>query len=51
MDENAPKRYKWPKLSELAEKLEVNYENDSLHDAEYDVEITHKCFTELLKKE
>ena len=50
VDENAPKKYKWPKLSELAEKLEVNYENDSLHDAEYDVEITHKCFTELLKK-
>ena len=49
-DNNAPKKYKWPKLNELAEKLDITYESNDLHDAEYDVEITHKCLTELLKK-
>ena len=42
--------YKWPKLAELANTLHINIENEKFHDSKYDVEITKKCFIELLKK-
>jgi len=37
------KGYKWPKLSELANKLNIILENGKLHDALYDCEITKEC--------
>jgi len=42
--------YKWPKLEELANSLHIGIEKEKFHDSKYDVEITKKCFTELLKK-
>tara|TARA_B110000971_G_C19741858_1_gene377921 strand:+ start:82 stop:288 length:207 start_codon:yes stop_codon:yes gene_type:complete len=42
--------YKWPKLEELANSLHISIEKEKFHDSKYDVEITKKCFTELLKK-
>lgn len=43
------KRFKWPTLFELAEKLDIIVDNNKLHDASYDVEILQKCFTNLNK--
>ena len=40
---------KWPKLLELAEKLNIIINKDKLHDASYDVEILQKCFTKLVE--
>lgn len=36
--------YKWPKLTELADCLHVDYSNISLHDSSGDVELTKLCF-------
>jgi DNA polymerase III alpha subunit (gram-positive type) len=36
--------YKWPKLSELAEKLEIKYDESKLHDSSEDVRILKECF-------
>jgi DNA polymerase III alpha subunit (gram-positive type) len=36
--------YKWPKLSELAEKLQIDYIPDKLHNSEEDVCILIRCF-------
>lgn len=41
---------KWPKLLELAEKLDIVIDKDKLHDASYDVEILQQCFTKLVEK-
>lgn len=41
--------YKWPKLIELAQKLDVDYFDLDLHDSSADVELTKRCFRELLK--
>jgi DNA polymerase III epsilon subunit-like protein len=41
--------YKWPKLSELYEKL-FNRKIRNAHDAEYDVKNLSKCFFELIKR-
>lgn len=41
--------YKWPKLSELAQKLDVDYSDLDLHDSSADVELTKRCFRELLR--
>ena len=42
---------KWPKLLELAEKLDIIIDKDKLHDASYDVEILQHCFTKLVEKD
>ena len=36
--------YKWPKLSELAEKMQIRYNPDKLHNSEEDVLILMNCF-------
>ena len=36
--------YKWPKLTELADCLYIDYSNISLHDSSGDVELTKLCF-------
>ena len=42
--------YKWPKLEELANTLQIDIERENFHDSKYDVEITKRCFLELLRK-
>lgn len=48
----SPRKYdgewKWPKLIELASKLKVNSSDISLHDSRCDVELTKRCFIELI---
>lgn len=41
--------YKWPKLIELAECLQINTDDINLHDASADVELTKRCFINLLQ--
>lgn len=36
--------YKWPKLTELADCLYIDYSDISLHDSSGDVELTKRCF-------
>ena len=36
--------YKWPKLTELADSLRIDYSDISLHDSSGDVELTKRCF-------
>ena len=36
--------YKYPKMSELASKLDLEFNETKLHDAQYDVEILEKCY-------
>lgn len=43
------KGHKWPKLFELANKLDIAFDIDKFHDSKYDVEITKECFLTLLK--
>lgn len=40
--------YKWPKLTELADCLCIDYSNISLHDSSGDVELTKQCFKKLV---
>lgn len=40
--------YKWPKLTELADCLGVDYSNISLHDSSGDVELTKLCFEQII---
>ena len=42
--------YKWPKLKELAECVGIVVEDDRLHDASYDIELTKKSFFELIRR-
>ena len=42
--------FKWPKLSELHYKL-FNSSFSEAHDASIDIDITYKCFNELVKKQ
>lgn len=42
--------YKWPKLSELAYCLDVDYSDLTLHDSTADVELTKRCFQKLVKR-
>jgi DNA polymerase-3 subunit epsilon len=42
--------YKWPKLIELAEFLNVPTDDINLHDSSADVELTKRCFVCLLEK-
>lgn len=48
----SPRKYdeewKWPKLIELASKLKIESSDISLHDSRYDVELTKRCFIELI---
>jgi len=39
--------YKWPRLSELAHCVGIDVEEERLHDARYDIELTMKSFFEL----
>ena len=43
------KGYKWPKLFELGNKLDIVFDLDKFHDSKYDVEITKQCFLKLLQ--
>lgn len=40
--------YKWPKLTELADCLGIDYSRISLHDSSGDVELTKLCFKQIL---
>jgi hypothetical protein len=40
--------YKWPKLTELADCLGINYSHISLHDSSGDVELTKLCFKQII---
>lgn len=40
--------YKWPKLTELANCLNIDYSNISLHDSSGDVELTKLCFKRII---
>ena len=40
--------YKWPKLTELADCLGIDYSQLSLHDSTGDVELTKQCFKKLV---
>lgn len=42
-----PNSYKWPRLYELADFLEIDYSDLNLHDSSADVELTKRCFREL----
>ncbi len=39
--------YKWPRLTELAERLGIDYSQIPLHDSSGDVELTKQCFKKL----
>ena len=41
--------YKYPKLIELADFLEIDYKDIELHDASGDVELTKRCYMKLIK--
>jgi len=43
--------YKWPRLSELANCVGIDVEEERLHDARYDIELTKKSFFELTRRE
>ena len=38
------KEYKWPKLSELAKKLDIEYDSTKLHNSEVDTDLLRECF-------
>ena len=40
--------YKWPKLTELADCLGINYSHIALHDSSGDVELTKLCFERIV---
>lgn len=44
---NGARGYKWPKLKELAEFLNVGFNANELHDSYADVQLTLKCFKQL----
>ena len=37
-------KYKWPKLSELADKMNIKYEKEKLHNSKEDVRLLIECF-------
>ena len=42
--------YKWPKLTELADCLGIDYSHISLHDSSSDVELTKQCFKKIVNQ-
>ena len=40
--------YKWPKLTELADCLDIDYSHIALHDSSGDVELTKLCFERIV---
>lgn len=42
--------YKWPKLTELADCLNIDYSKISLHDSSGDVELTKLCFKQIISE-
>ena len=40
--------YKWPKLTELADCLRIDYSSIPLHDSSGDVELTKRCFERIV---
>lgn len=42
--------YKWPRLNELANCVGIEVEEERLHDARYDIELTKKSFFELTRR-
>lgn len=47
---NDGQKYKWPRLSELANHLKINTKTIRLHDSAGDVELTKRCFRSLMKR-
>lgn len=47
---NGKQGYKWPRLYELAECLNIPMDDINLHDSSADVELTKRCFLYLLEK-
>lgn len=45
-----PNSYKYPKLSELAAKCEIPFDQSKLHDAQYDVELCRACFLHMSRE-
>jgi DNA polymerase-3 subunit epsilon len=43
-------KYKWPKLSEAAYRLNIKLEDDKLHDSLYDCQILQQVFLKAFKK-
>lgn len=41
--------YKWPKLKELAQILQVDYSDIVFHHSDADVELTQRCFKEIIR--
>ena len=41
--------YKWPTLTELAQHLNIDYSDITLHDSSGDVELTKQCFEKLVR--
>lgn len=50
LEKNYGRGYKWPKLIELAQFLSVKVDDLNLHDSSADVELTKRCFIELVKR-
>ncbi len=42
--------YKWPKLTELADCLGIDYSQIALHDSSGDVELTKQCFRQIVNQ-
>lgn len=42
--------YKWPKLTELADCLGIDYSHIALHDSSSDVELTKQCFKKIVNQ-
>lgn len=42
--------YKWPKLTELADCLDIDYSHIALHDSSSDVELTKQCFKKIVNQ-
>lgn len=47
---NGKQGYKWPRLYELAECLNIPMDDINLHDSSADVELTKRCFLYLLER-
>lgn len=44
-----PRRYKWPRLSELTEHLDIDTNDINYHQSSSDVEVTVRCFRKIVE--
>lgn len=47
--DGGPRRYKWPRLSELAEHLDIDTKDINYHQSSSDVEVTVRCFRKIVE--